>query len=349
MTLTERTEFHFALLSWFKTHQRKMPWRTAGDAYSVWVSELMLQQTQVATVIPYWHRWMLRFPTVELLAQAEESEVMSHWQGLGYYRRARALHAGAKSIVLNGWPKSAAEWERLPGVGRYTAGAIASIASGEPVPLVDGNVERVFARLADRDSIGPALNRAAWKWANENLFIESPGDWNQALMELGATICRPRSPECNRCPIQSYCLAHQNGTVELRPTAVATRASVILQHAVFVPLHDNFLGIRQIAPGQWWEGMWEFPRCNLQESKATRNALGNGDDTPLGAFKHQVTHHRIQITATLVDCLTQSSELEWVDEAELARRAMPAPQRKIAQMVIRNRSGRNLFDVPSGR
>lgn len=352
MTATQKIEFQRLLLHWYRENRRQLPWHLGeglgeSHAYGVWVSELMLQQTQVATVIPFWHRWMTRFPNVVTLAQADEADVLSQWQGLGYYRRARALHSGAKMIVEKGWPQSSQEWKKLPGIGAYTAGAIASISLREVVELVDGNVERVYSRLVGDRAINPILNRNAWKWAKEHLSTSHPGDWNQALMELGATICKPRDPACITCPVQQFCVAFAANTILELPTPTPRKPVVELDHIVFVPVSQGKFGIHQIPPGQWWEGMWQFPRCPAESTELLLSSLGPGVVDPLIEFKHTVTHHRIKISAYMFACKQQAANLRWVSESELGNHALPAPQRRIGDAVIRRMAERNLFDSPA--
>ena len=188
------------LLAWYDTHQRDLPWRENRDPYHVWLSEIMLQQTRVAAVIDHYRKFLRRFPTVQKLAAARKSSVLAAWSGLGYYRRARMMHAAAKAIVREyggRFPETADSLRTLPGIGRYTSAAIASIAFGQPVAVVDGNVERVLQRLSGRRLAGEEL----WKAANGLLDKRRPGDFNQAMMELGAVVCTPRAPACLTCPI----------------------------------------------------------------------------------------------------------------------------------------------------
>lgn len=287
----------------------------------------MLQQTQVATVIPYFERWMTRFPTVQALAAASEDEVLSLWQGLGYYRRARQLLTGSRTIIQgSGTPKSAVEWQQVPGIGPYTAGAIASIALNESVPLVDGNVERVYARLENDSSSGPLLNRAAWQWATENVHRERPGDWNQALMELGATLCKPVDPKCMECPISVHCKAFQAGVQTKLPTMVKKPKPIALTHHVWIPICNGKLGVRQIPNNQWWAGMWEFPRTETLAE--LEQLIPDAWPESVGSFKHSVTNHRIQVHVSVVRLQEETDGLRWVCRQELANTAMPAPQRK---------------------
>ncbi len=324
---------HEPLLGWFNTHRRRLPWRETRDPYAIWVSEVMLQQTQVATVVPYWQRWMARFPTVEVLATADEQEVLSLWQGLGYYRRGRMLLAGARHVAAKGLPRSAVEWLRVPGVGRYTAGAIASIALKEAAPLVDGNVERVFARLTGIEENGSALSRAAWRWASLALHPQSPGDWNQALMELGALVCRPLSPLCSECPLSKRCVAFAEGRQDALPVKKTPRQPVDLAFSVLVPLSKNGrYGVRQIQTGDWWAGMWEFPRSRLSSD------LPHARETvSLGELRHQVTHHRIRLSVEMATGVEEWPAFDWLLPAEMEKLPMPAPQRKIYNLARRPR------------
>ncbi len=251
-----------------------------GDPYAVWVSEMMLQQTQVATVIPYYERWMARFPDVQALARAEEADVLHAWQGLGYYRRARSLLSGARQVVerhAGTIPRGIDELLALPGVGPYTAGAIASIAYGLPEPVVDGNVIRVLSRLfcltGDPTQAGP--RRELWALAKALVPEEAPGDFNQALMELGATTCTPQ-PRCAECPVSKRCLARRAGR-ELTLPALPPRAKLThVTHAAALILRgEQVLVGRLAADAPRWSGMWQFPTVELTQP-ASAAALGAG-------------------------------------------------------------------------
>lgn len=317
------------LLDWYDAHRRRLPWREEPSPYRTWVSEILLQQTTVAAVVPFFERWMEKFPSVEDLALADLDEVLSAWQGLGYYRRARMLHQGARWVMERGWPKSAAAWREVPGVGAYTAGAIASIAQGLPEAVVDGNVERVFARVTGCSLSGPALNRAAWDWARSSVPQERPGDYNQALMELGARVCTPRSPVCRSCPCSGACVALRDGLVDSLPKTAPKPEVIQLSHVCVVPRSGGLWGVRQVPAGRWSEGMWEFPR---EEELGSLQALVSGGTwTDLGSFRHTVTRHRITLRVyrwegPLVD------SLRWVDDLELSALALPAPMRKAEKM-----------------
>lgn len=323
------------LLLWYDSTKRDLPWRRTTDPYGIWVSEIMLQQTQVATVVPYWLRWMEGFPTVEALAAASEQDVLSLWQGLGYYRRGRMMLAGARWMAENGVPTTAQDWLKVPGVGRYTSGAVASIALGESVPIVDGNIERVYARLCGDAASGAALATAAWTWASRELFTPRPGDWNQALMELGATICRPVNPECPICPLKENCVARLTFRVDELPTRLPKRSAISLRFFLALPVYEGRFGLRQIPEGQWWHGMWEFPR---EQDQATLEAILEGAPLePLGVIRHSVTHHRITLEVSLASATRQLNNLHWYSVEELQSLPMPAAQRRALKLALAKR------------
>ncbi|MCX7800973.1 MAG: A/G-specific adenine glycosylase [Fimbriimonadales bacterium] len=328
------------LLAWYRRNARDLPWRRTRDPYAIWVSEVMLQQTRVEAVVPRYLRWMERFPNVLSLARASEDEALALWQGLGYYRRCRRLLQGARWILENGLPECAAEWRAVPGVGEYTAAAIASIALGEAVPVVDGNVERVFARLTGCRESGAELKRQAWKWAARNLFARDPGAWNQALMELGATVCTPRKPSCDGCPLAARCVAKQSWTVEELPVGRSRTPVRHLRHVVWVPVAAGKVALRRIPPGQWWEGLWEFPRVDATEDPEAAERelaalLPGAWPERLGGFRHVVTHHKITVEAWLVrlDEPRALDGLQWFGWEEVARLALPTPQRKVLRLA----------------
>ena len=310
-----------ALLTWYQHAQRELPWRQAPTPYAVLVSELMLQQTRVETVRAYFVRWMARWPTIADLASATEAEVLAMWTGLGYYHRARNLHAAAQAVgrAYGGHiPSDAAALGRLPGLGPYTVGAVRSIAFGEPAPLVDGNVARVLARWsAWRGDPQQARGRAAL-WAMAEAWLElpapraTPGAWNQALMELGATLCTPRSPQCSRCPVADDCLAQRTGTVAAIPPPRQKPQPVLVQAAYAVictdpalasgvadPVPAVLLGRRPLA-GRW-PGLWEPPGVEgpdcLLVLRQHLLAAGLTPGEPLGPIVHLLTHRRYEVLA----------------------------------------------------
>jgi A/G-specific adenine glycosylase len=323
------------LLRWYDAERRDLPWRRTRDPYAIWVSEIMLQQTQVASVIPYYERWMTRFPDVETLAKADIQEVLSVWQGLGYYRRCRHLHAGAAQVSANGLPKTCAEWKEVPGIGRYTAAAISSIAFGEATALVDGNVERVYSRLTGDSSVGERLHNAAWKWAAEAVLPDRPGDWNQALMELGACICKPANPICAGCPLRTECVARKQGVQGELPKRVAKPQEIKLDEIVWIPYYRGEFGVQQIPKGEWWHGMWEFPRTTSEGANSTLLLrVGAGRLEHAGALTYHVTHHRIRLAAFVHHGNRKSKSLRWLSGPELASLPMPSPQRKALKLAM---------------
>jgi A/G-specific adenine glycosylase len=246
--------FRKALLVWYDRHARDLPWRQNCDPYRVWVSEIMLQQTRVAAVIAHYHEFLSRFPTVGKLAGAREASVLAAWSGLGYYRRARMMHAAAKVVTREldrKFPETAEGLRELPGVGRYTAAAIASIAFGEPVAVVDGNVERVLQRVLGKRLSGGDL----WIAADQLLEWERPGDFNQAMMELGATVCTPRSPACLTCPIVELCAARGEFAVGTK----VTRQRKQEIHYSLAYREDAVFLVRRARDARLMAGMWELP------------------------------------------------------------------------------------------
>jgi A/G-specific adenine glycosylase len=319
-----------SLLEWYDANGRDLPWRRTKEPYPVWVSEVMLQQTQVATALPYYERWMARFPTVEALAMASLEEALSKWQGLGYYRRCKLLHKGAQAVVASGWPASYREWLAVPGVGPYTAAALSSICLGLPTAVVDGNVERVYARVCADPALDPHLLKHAQQWATQQMFAPRPGDWNQAVMELGATICTPRHPKCTICPIEEDCIARQTWQVENFPAANPKPEVRHLQWQVAVPFRNGKFGLEKVPAGEWWEDLWRFPTTH-----------DDGQTDPwaevAGHVRHTVTHHRITMLVVL-QRPDEPGHLSWHTLEELETIPIPAPYRK-ALALVRNLLG----------
>ena len=254
------------LETWYAEKKRPMPWRLNPTPYGCWLSEIMMQQTTYAAVLPYYERFLARFPSVESLAAADEADVLKQWEGLGYYARARNLHKAARSLVVDGkaaWPKSAAEWAKVPGVGPYTAAALASVLKGEPVPVVDGNVARVFARywmISEDFKKLPARARLAERLTPEIEQAAVPGNFNQAMMELGALVCTPTSPDCGVCPLRSGCAARKKGVQTDYPIKVA-KGSVPTRRAtqVIIPDEKGRILLVQNREGGLLKGLWELP------------------------------------------------------------------------------------------
>jgi A/G-specific adenine glycosylase len=343
------------LLPWYDAHRRDLPWRRTKDPYAVWVSEMMLQQTQVATVIGYYERWMRRFPTVSALARAAEDDVLHAWQGLGYYSRARNLWRGARAVVAEHEgrvPCTPGALRALPGIGPYSAGAIASIAYGERAPLVDGNVVRVLCRVfgLGGDPSKSPLKTRLWELAGRLVPEDRPGDFNQALMELGATVCTPRTPRCEACPLAAACVARRSGTVEALPELPKRVETVAVRRAAaVVERRGRVLCAKTLDSAPRWAGMWQLPSADVEPDEAASATAARavrawaGLATEPGArlltVRHSVTHHRITLdvfqcrprpgAARPVDC----SEVRWVPPAELDALAMPAAHRRIARFL----------------
>ncbi len=262
----ERASLRSALLAWYDRHRRDLPWRRSADPYRIWVSEVMLQQTTVKTVLPYYAAFLKRFPTLQALAEEPEEEVLAAWSGLGYYHRARNLHRGAQHVAerhAGEFPRSLEAALAVPGVGLYTASAVLSIAYGLPLPVVDGNVRRVLARLLalrgpQFRKDGPYYNRA-----EELLDPERPGDWNQALMELGATVCLPRKPLCPACPLRQRCEAKALGIAEELPEGRPRRAPVDVTVAAALVERDGRVLLVRRPQGRLLDRMWEVPQTSL--------------------------------------------------------------------------------------
>ncbi|MEM9693460.1 MAG: A/G-specific adenine glycosylase [Myxococcota bacterium] len=301
--------FRAALLDWYGAHRRELPWRSDPKSYRVWVSEIMLQQTRVDTVVPYFERFTARFPTARTLAEAPLDEVLQMWQGLGYYRRARQLHAAAEQIVQrygDATPTTAAEWQALPGVGRYTAGAIASIAHGEEAPIVDGNVARVISRTDGFDEAVDGTSGKKYLWSRAEALVrgERPGDFNQALMELGATVCKPKGARCGDCPVAPLCVAHRDERVDELPRLKEKRPPkpVALVAAVITHAASGALLLVKRKPDGLYGGMWEPPLVegnNLAEVRAELVRAGVSRSQTLrrvAHVDHVLTHRRLSVT-----------------------------------------------------
>ncbi len=341
------------LLAWYDRHQRKLPWRVndgeAADPYRVWVSEVMLQQTRVETALPYYERWMERFPTIDHLAVAPLDEVLKHWEGLGYYSRARNLHRAVREVrdqYGSRVPDDLASFRALPGVGRYTAGAVMSIVFGQEEPLVDGNVRRVLARMTDEPYPKDAI---LWELAADLVPGERPGDLNQALMELGATVCTRRSPRCEVCPISQHCDAHAMGTAEQRPAPRQRKAIPLEDEAVaIVRRAGKYLLTKRPAVGRL-AGMWNFPSVKIEPAEAVESAASRAVRqllnvepsycTEIDSFTQTFTH--VKVAYHVVECgavrgeTDTSADLEfaWVNPDEFERFTLPVAQKRIARSL----------------
>ena len=352
------------LTAWHARRQRALPWRNAPpgarDPYTVWVSETMAQQTRLAVVIDYFNRWMARFPTLESLARADQEEVLKLWEGLGYYSRARNLHKAAQLLARDHaceLPRTRRELLQLPGIGEYTAGAILSLAYGLPEPAVDGNVRRVFSRLWDIEERidTPAAQKKIASLARD--LVEAgpqPAAANEALMELGALLCRPRNPLCRDCPLQSNCLAHARGVQDLRPVRAPRKQTPHFDFAAAViwqgkPGNSPFLVARRPNEGLLG-GLWSLPgaRCEPEDQdlqaclrRAVREKLdlAIAVSGPLTTVQHTFTHFRMTLHAfhARIHCGTPRAvgyqEWRWTTLDEAERHAFSVPDRKITDAL----------------
>lgn len=316
--------FRRRLRNWFLEHGRDLPWRRTDDPYAILVSEFMLQQTQVATVIPYYERWLERFPDFATLARAEESDVLHAWQGLGYYSRARNLHAAARYVIDRFDARLPADPEKiaqLPGVGRYTAGAVATFAFDLPSSIVEANVARVLARLTNWQSpINSAAGQAhLWRFAAVLLPRRGAGLHNSALLDLGATVCLPRAPRCHACPVRFFCRAENPGTLPIKPKKPATLR--LTEAHAFAQSGDRIL-LEQSR--QRWRGMWILPRLVVAPAQP-----------PLLQLDFPFTHHRITLAVFAHSAPTRPNEQErWFALPELAGVPIPSPHRRALDQLL---------------
>ena len=344
------------LLQWYHESARDLPWRSFLTPYRTWISEIMLQQTQVDTVIPYFERWMTRFPDVAALAEADEQDVLNLWEGLGYYSRARNLHKAARIIheeLDDRLPDTPEALEKLPGIGPYTAAAIASIAFGRDVATVDGNIRRVFSRLYDLTEPlrSPESERRIWALAGENLPRGQASAFNQALMDLGAMLCTPKKPDCPLCPIQADCQAWALGVQEQRPVKPPRKKTPHLTVTAAVIRRDGKVLLSKRPTGGLLGGLWEFPggtkedsdpdlpaclRREIQEELGVQVAV----EEPFGIYKHAYTHFKITLHAYLCNLMNgaepqpvESDGLVWVKLSELDDFPMGKVDRLIANRL----------------
>jgi A/G-specific adenine glycosylase len=351
-----RQSFRRRLLTWYDKHARDLPWRRSRDPYRVWVSEVMLQQTTVAAVKPYFERFLAALPTVQLLAAADEQSVLRLWEGLGYYRRARALHAAAKLIVgehRGRFPRDVAILMTLPGIGRYTAGAIASFAFDVPAPILEANTIRLLSRLVGYrdDPAKSAGQRLLWQTAEELLPRKDVAGFNQALMELGSLVCTPREPKCPACPVAACCTAFKLGLQERIPAATRKLELTAVREAAVVVRRNGSVLLRQCPAGERWAGLWDFPRFAVEAEGPllvrdelvlkVREQTGI-EVQPAGllkTLKHGVTRFRITLEcyeARPVGGRVRTSadrNVRWLPVGELGELPLSVTGRKLARLI----------------
>lgn len=320
----DKRHFQLSLRRWFRARGRDLPWRRIRDPYAILVSEFMLQQTQVATVIPYYHRWLARFPDFAALAEAKESDVLHAWEGLGYYARARHLHAAGK-FVRETWrgelPADPARIAQLPGIGRYTAGAIASFAFNQSVPIVEANIGRLLARLTNMEvPIDTTAGRARlWQTATALLPRTGARAHNSALIDLGALVCLPRQPRCGECPVRRFCRAEQPGSLPIKRKR--PRIIQLTERHTFVRRRNRVL-LEQ--SNKRWRGMWMLPRLPLTSRK-----------TPLLRIDFPFTHHHITLAVFAGPAANKPNDKQrWFPRRALDRLPLPSPHRRALDLLL---------------
>lgn len=317
------------LIEWYRRHRRDLPWRSTRDPYRIWISEIMLQQTRVAAVIPYYQRFLAKFPAVDALAEASEAELLAVWSGLGYYSRARHLQAAARQVMAAGrFPESRDELLLLPGIGEYTAAAIASIAFGEPCAVLDGNVLRVMARVAaERGDIGRAETRNRLRDAAENyLDRRQPGDFNQAVMELGAMLCLPGDPKCRLCPIQEHCRSFRAGRQRELPVKARRMAAERIARTAYIVRQDESLLLwHRPADSVKLAGFWELPEPEQAPGACRRKRLGS--------FHHAIVNHNYRFEVWEAELEAAPEGCQWVALRSLSRLPLSTTTRKALRLL----------------
>ncbi len=354
------SQFQRKLIRWFSEHQRRLPWRLRGNPYRIFVVEIMLQQTQIKTVIPYYKRWLKTFPTIDVLAKAPLDQVLKLWEGLGYYTRARNLHKASQIVVERFGGKIPSDLEilqSLPGIGRYTAGAIASIAFQKPVPLVDGNVARVFSRIfyLRKDISKPETQKMLYTLAEKLVPAKEPGIFNQALMELGSLICIPETPKCSICPVQSLCLAFRKGDASKLPIKSNGVRVKKIEMVVGILEKNGRLLVRRRPERGIWGGLWEIPGTIRAKDETLEEALAQEFKETLGIsiqihkkedpIVHQFTHRNATIHPFTLTPKTgtglprrpvpkfKNSRTCWATQKALKKLSFPVPHQKILKAI----------------
>ena len=361
-----RRRFRRNLRAWYSKHARELPWRMTHDAYRIWISEIMLQQTTVAAVIPYYERFLSRFPTVEDLAAAQEEDVLRIWEGLGYYSRARNMHKTAQQVVESyggHFPSDVDRLRQLPGIGRYTAGAIASFAFDRAAPIVEANTLRLYCRLLGYrdDPRSKAGQQRLWEFAQAVLPAQNPGRFNQALIELGGVICTPNTPDCPKCPVRNCCQAYSQSLQSVIPKpSKRTKPTHVTEVAIAVRQGSCFLLIRQ-PEGQRWAGLWDFPRFQVTNKIDHHSPAPNGRihsalvaslerqlhdsfgvtveiEQFLSEIHHTVTRFRITLKCFeaefhSISDSSKTGEFRWTQTSELCELPLSVTGRKLANLL----------------
>lgn len=339
------------MIRWYEKNARDLPWRRTVDPYRVWISEIMLQQTTVVAVIPYFERFLARFPSVGDLAAADEADVLKLWEGLGYYSRARNIHRAARVIVeqYSGiFPDELDSLQALPGLGRYTAGAVASFAFDQRAPIVEANTLRLYCRLLgyDGDPRSSEGQSVLWSFAEDVLPRSQPGRLNQALMELGATVCSPKNPQCEQCPVSGFCRAFRQQTQSTIPMPARRPAMTDVTEASVAVRHQRSYLLRRRPAGERWAGLWDFIRFELSTSdrasqivRSVREQTGlNVELGPqLAELKHAVTRYRITLKCFVAEkvrgSLKPDGEWQWVKPVAFPEYPLSVTARKFARLL----------------
>jgi A/G-specific adenine glycosylase len=342
------SEFATRLIAWQKLHGRHdLPWQNTRDPYAIWISEIMLQQTQVSAVIGYYQRFMQRFPTLASLAAAEQEEVLQYWSGLGYYSRARNLHNAAQIVMDDHggiFPREFAAVQALPGIGRSTAAAILSFAFDSPQPILDGNVKRVFARhfLIDGWPGTPKVEQQMWGLAEALLPAQDMVAYTQGLMDLGATLCTRSRPQCPSCPLQQTCLAFAHGRTKELPASKPRKASPQRQTTMLMLLRGDEILLEKRPPSGIWGGLWSLPEAATDISPvdvaASRYGLTVEPLPPMPVLSHAFTHFKLAITpqplrVLQADTLVPASPAIWMAVDDAIGAALPTPVRTLLQKL----------------
>jgi A/G-specific adenine glycosylase len=349
--MIDAATFSSRLLAWYGDVGRDLPWRNIRNPYRIWLSEIMLQQTTVTAVIDYYQRFLKKFPTIELLATAPLEDVIDLWAGLGYYSRARNLHAAAKMVVqhLQGrFPENVESLQQLPGVGRSTAGAISALAFDQPAPILDGNVRRVLCRLfaLQQPPRSTAAEKQLWQWSEQLTPVKQVHDYTQAIMDLGAMVCLPRKPLCDRCPAAELCQAYQLGLEQKLPLkAEAKKIPTRNEIALLIDHHGRYLVKRRMATG-FLGGMWEFPTLGLTAGEKPEKKIKllltdfalSGTAEQIGSIQHVYSHFRLQSSAYYIKtedlCHVAEGENRWFSLDELHGIALHGAHKKVLDKLV---------------